>query len=78
MELREFYQAMKERKYVEAGGELMEMFHKLSQEALQITAEINNSYHTPDEIRVLFSKLIGKDVDETFGLFPIFEFFCYV
>ena len=76
MELKEFYQAMKERQYVEAGGELMEMFHKLSQEALQITAEINNSYHTPDEIRILFSKLIGKDIDKSFGLFPPFYTDC--
>lgn len=76
MELKNFYQAMKKRKYVEADGELMKMFHKLSQEALKITAEINNSYHTPDGIRTLFSKLIRKDVDEKFGLFPPFYTDC--
>jgi acetyltransferase-like isoleucine patch superfamily enzyme len=41
-------------------------------EAMRITAEINGAYHEPQEIRALFSRLIGKPVDETFGLFPPF------
>ena len=76
MNLDQFYSDMKSQKHVEAGGELFEMFHILSQEALKITAEINNRYHTPEELRTLFSKLIGKEVDETFGLFPPFYTDC--
>ena len=48
MNLDQFYSDMKSQKHVEAGGELFEMFHILSQEALKITAEINNRYHTPE------------------------------
>lgn len=76
MELEQFYEEMKAQKHVVAGGELMQKFHELSQEALKITAEINNKYHSPKELRKLFSKLIGKEVDETFGLFPPFYTDC--
>ena len=49
---------------------------ELSQEAMQITCELNSSYHNPDEIRALFSKLIGKPVDDTFAMFPPFYTDC--
>lgn len=39
--------------------------------AQQITAEINTGYHDGEELRALFSQLIGKPVDEGFGLFPL-------
>ncbi len=45
---------------------------QISQEALRITMELNSSYHSPDEIRSLFSELLGKPVDESFNLFPPF------
>ena len=50
--------------------------HRVSQEALKITSEINGSYHEPEELRRLFSKLIGKEVDESFALFPPFYTDC--
>ena len=43
-----------------------------SQEALRITAELNNTYHTPEEIQDIFARLTGKPVNRTFGLFPPF------
>ena len=36
----------------------------------------NHGYHEPEELRRLFSELIGKPVDETFGLFPPFYTEC--
>lgn len=44
----------------------------LFQEAIKITMEMNNSYHTPEELREIMSRLIGKRVDDTFRLFPPF------
>ena len=44
----------------------------LYQEAIKITMEMNNSYHTPEELREMMSRLIGKRVDDTFRLFPPF------
>lgn len=43
-----------------------------SQEAQKITCEINYQYHDFDEIRELFSKLIGEPVSDDFRLFPPF------
>ena len=42
--------------------EMLKTFNKLSQEALKITMEINNKYHTPEEIVDLFSELTGRNV----------------
>ncbi len=33
---------------------------------------MNNQYHTPEELREIMSRLIGKKVDGTFRLFPPF------
>jgi acetyltransferase-like isoleucine patch superfamily enzyme len=44
----------------------------LFQEAIKITMEMNNHYHTPDELRKIMSLLTGKKVDDTFRLFPPF------
>ncbi len=74
MNIEQFKQAMAKREYVDS--ELLEMFHKLAQDALKITAQINNGYHSPEEIRELFSELIGKKVPNTFCLFPPFYSEC--
>lgn len=41
-------------------------------EVMKVTAELNGRYHSPEEIRHLFSQVIGKEVDASFGLFPPF------
>ena len=76
MELKTFLERLNSGKPVQGGGEVHLFMHKISQEALRITAEINGSYHEPKELRALFSKLIGRPVDETFGLFPPFYTDC--
>lgn len=74
--IQEFRELMAKETYVETGTELFNTFHKFSQEALKITSELNNKYHTPEEIRELFSKLTESDIDKTFGLFPPFYTDC--
>lgn len=59
-----------------AGSPGHRVMHELAQEALKITAELNNAYHPPEEIRALFSALIGKPVGEGFSLFPPFHTDC--
>lgn len=44
----------------------------LFQDAIRIGMELNNSYHTPEELREIMGRLIGKKVDDTFRLFPPF------
>lgn len=76
MELELFLDAMKEGQYVEAHSRLHRTMHALSEDARKITARMNGAYRTNEEIRALFSELIGKRVDETFGLFPPFYTDC--
>ncbi len=76
MELNEFLDYMNSGKTVKGGSQVHKFMHFLSQEAMKITAQINGSYHTEAEIRSLFSQLIGKEVDENFGLFLPFTTDC--
>jgi len=63
-------------KVVIGGSELHKFEYQLSYNAMKITAELNNLYHEPDEMRKIFSKLIGKEVDSSFELFPPFYTDC--
>lgn len=50
-------------------------YHKIGTviyEAQKIIAELNNSFHDKAEVRALFSRLTGVEVDETFELLPPF------
>ena len=76
MELNDFLLHMNSGKTVIAGSETHQYMCMLSQEALKLTAELNNSYHTPEEIRGIFSKLTGKPVNDTLSIFPPFYTDC--
>lgn len=52
--------------------EIQLFMNEMSDEARKITMDINNSYHSQEELRALFSKLFGKLVDSTFRVFPPF------
>ena len=76
MTIEEYFKEMKPGYVVSAGSEAHLVMHELSQKALQITMEINNKYHTPEEIVGLMSELTGHEVDPSFGLFPPFYTDC--
>ena len=76
MDNKEFLSYLNSGKEVIFCSEIHQHMTKLSQVAIQITTEMNRCYHTPKEIRNLFSKLIGAPVDETFKLFPPFTTDC--
>ena len=76
MDLTAFLDHLNSGKPVQGGSEAHLFMHGVSQEALKLTAEINGGYHEPAELRALFSQLIGKPVDESFGLFPPFHTDC--
>lgn len=63
--------------HIEAGGalntpEIYRLMDEMSDEARRVTCEINNSYHSQEELRASMSRLTGKPVDETFKMFPPF------
>lgn len=49
-----------------------EFAKNLFQDAIRVTMELNNKYHTPEEIRAIMSELTGKTIDDTFRMFPPF------
>ncbi len=76
MNLNEFLEILNSGEIITGGSEIHQFMHEVSQEALRITAELNNAYHTPEEIRILMSKLTGQKIDESFTLFPPFHTDC--
>ena len=76
MNLEQFLEHLNSGKPVKGGSEAHLFMHGVSQEALKITAEINGSYHEPQQLRALFSWLIGQPVDESFAMFPPFYTDC--
>lgn len=76
MELSEFLNHVNSGKIVTGGSEMHKYMSELSREAMKITAQINNAYHTPEELRELFEKLIGQPAGEEFRMFPPFYTDC--
>lgn len=74
MNMQEALERLRNGQTAGAGSELHSYMHKLAQDAMQITAELNGGYHEAEEIHRLFSKLIGKPVSDTLGVFP--PFYC--
>lgn len=72
----EFLKYASEGNLIVAGSEAHQSMHSMSQRALRLTANINNSYHAPEELRELMSELIAQPLDEGFGLFPPFYTDC--
>ncbi len=72
----EFIEYMKAHDYIEKGSQIQKKFYELSENARKITMELNNKYHTPEEIQELFFKLTEKEVDKTFRMFPPFYTDC--
>lgn len=76
MEQREVLEQMRQGTPVPGGSPAHQVMHDLAQEALRLTMELNGCYHTPEEVRELFSRIIGKPVDESFSMFPPFYTDC--
>ena len=72
----EFFEYASAGNPIVAGSEAHQAMHRMSQNALRMTAEINGTYHAPDELRRLMEQLTGKPLDSGFGLFPPFYTDC--
>ena len=76
MELKEFIDTMNSGAEITAQSEIHLKMHELSQEALKITAEINGSYHSEEELTALMLELTNGGCGTEFGLFPPFYTDC--
>ena len=72
MELNELLRYFAESDTIGENQAALDLMRYYSRQAQKITMEINTKYHEPEELQTLFSELIGKPVDEGFGLFPPF------
>ncbi|MDO5100880.1 MAG: sugar O-acetyltransferase [Eubacteriales bacterium] len=72
MELKEFLDQMDRQTEIETGAAAFQVMHQYAQQALRLTSELNNSYHSPEQVRGLLSALFGYEVDESLTLFPPF------
>lgn len=76
MVLKKFLAHVNSGKKVLLGSDIHKFMVSLSNEAMKITSELNSSYHTPEEIREIFRRLTGKNVDDSFNIFPPFYTDC--
>lgn len=76
MNTKEFIKIMDSGAEVIAGSETHLYMTYLSNEAMKITAELNNSYHTPEEIGALMKKLTDRLFPEGAYMFPPFYTDC--
>jgi acetyltransferase-like isoleucine patch superfamily enzyme len=74
--VKEFLEYMDSGKEVIAGSEVHQCMCELSQEAIRLTTELNNKYHTNEEIVAIMKKITGREVDDSFCLFPPFYTDC--
>ncbi|MFM2479897.1 DapH/DapD/GlmU-related protein [Celerinatantimonas sp. YJH-8] len=72
MDLKELLEHFNQGLPIKEGDGAHQLLVKYSNEAMRITANLNNAYHSPDEVRSLFSDLTGSEVDASFTLFPPF------
>ncbi|MDO4302054.1 MAG: DapH/DapD/GlmU-related protein [Clostridia bacterium] len=76
MDINEFLDYVNSGETISFNSEVHKYMVKLSDEAMKITSELNNSYHTPEEIRKIFATLTGKPFNESLNIFPPFYTDC--
>lgn len=76
MTTKEFLNYMNSRQEVIAFSKVHLKMTELSNEAMRITAKLNNAYHTPGEIKALMEKLTGREFPEGAYMFPPFYTDC--
>jgi hypothetical protein len=72
MDLSEFLEHVNAGTLIEGGSEQHQFMHAAAQDALRLVAEINTGYRTPEELRLLLSRLTGNPVDDSVAVFPPF------
>lgn len=66
-----FQKIIADRKPLE-GEEMIEFMREQSDNTRRLLVELNNNYHTADQIRSIFARITGNDVPDSFRMFPPF------
>ncbi len=72
MDNEQFIKQITEDNYIVANSQAHLYMHEMSARSRKITAKMNGRFCSAKRIRKLFSALTGKQVDESFGMFPPF------
>ncbi|GEK81318.1 DapH/DapD/GlmU-related protein [Agrococcus baldri] len=72
-DLQEFLEHVGRGETIVAGSAQHAFMHSRAQEALRITAELNGSYRSPEQVRELLAELTGRAVDASVTVFPPFS-----
>ena len=76
MNEKEYLEYLRQGNTIAGDSELHKMMHELAEKAMRLTAQLNQSYYEPEDRRKIFSEIVGKPVDESFGIFPPFYTEC--
>ena len=68
MDQNELLQLLNAGETIIAGSQAHREMIRISNESMKLTARLNSAYHTPEEVREIFSRIIGAGVDESFCL----------
>ncbi|NJC23273.1 acetyltransferase-like isoleucine patch superfamily enzyme [Arthrobacter pigmenti] len=72
MELHNLLEALNAGQTIPGSSPLHAVMHRVSQDALRITSELNGRYQEPERVRELLGQLTGKSVDDSVTVFPPF------
>lgn len=72
MTYEEYNKCIIENGFVKADSPLHDVMHRAAQDAMQMTYELNNSYHIGTEVKALLEQLWNIKLDDEFDLFPPF------
>ena len=72
MELAELLEALNAGHTISGDSPLHEVMHRVSQDALRVTGELNGGYQEPERVRELLAQLTGRPVDASVTVFPPF------
>jgi acetyltransferase-like isoleucine patch superfamily enzyme len=72
MDLHDLLKALNAGEAITGDSALHAVMHRVSQDALRITGELNGGYQEPARVRELLAQLTGNPVDESVTVFPPF------
>ena len=72
MKMKEYLDRMNQGESVTGGSDMHQFMREASEETMRLTAQLNSSYHTQEEIAEIFSRITGHPIPEGFRLFPPF------
>ena len=76
MDLKEYLDRMNRGEPITGDSNLHHFMREISEESMRLTFQLNSHYHSQEEVRDIFSRIIGKPVHRSFRLFPPFYTNC--